>query len=141
VNPPFLDGRFSFSKQMNIVPTIKEPTSDFAILSQKGKGRTDNAVDVLVLKKCNFHLLCPGSALLRERREKRERGKMRHRFWELGGSRMGEAMGIKAEAVDGEGQVVKKEGNGEEFYDYRAESKFSEHLKSIKHEVHVNRQS
>ena len=47
---------------------------------------------------------------------------------------MGEAMRIKAEEVDGEGQVVKKEEEGEA-YDYRAESKFSEHLKNIKNEV------
>jgi pre-mRNA-splicing factor ATP-dependent RNA helicase DHX38/PRP16 len=34
-----------------------------------------------------------GSLLLREVREKKEMMKMRKRFWELGGSRMGDAMG------------------------------------------------
>jgi pre-mRNA-splicing factor ATP-dependent RNA helicase DHX38/PRP16 len=35
-----------------------------------------------------------GSILLREVREKKEMMKMRKRFWELGGSRMGDAMGM-----------------------------------------------
>lgn len=87
-----------------------------------------------IFRGLSFDPFFPGSALLRERREKRERGKMRHRFWELGGSRMGEAMGIKEEGVDGEGQVVKKEEDDVN-YDYKAESKFSDHLKNLKHEV------
>lgn len=33
-----------------------------------------------------------GSALLRQMRETRDRVKSRHRFWELGGSRMGDAI-------------------------------------------------
>ena len=37
-----------------------------------------------------------GSALLRMHREKREQNKMRKRFWELGGTRMGQAMGVEA---------------------------------------------
>ena len=69
--PPFIDGRVTFSKQLSTVPVVKEPTCDMALLSKKG------------------------SALVRDRRERRERGKMRQRFWELGGSRMGEAMGLK----------------------------------------------
>ena len=40
-----------------------------------------------------------GSLLLREVREKKEMMKMRKRFWELGGSRMGDAMGIN-KAID-----------------------------------------
>lgn len=50
--------------------TVKDPTSDMALNSRKG------------------------SILLREVREKREMMKMRKRFWELGGSRMGDAMGM-----------------------------------------------
>ena len=41
-----------------------------------------------------------GSLLLREVREKKEMMKMRKRFWELGGSRMGDAMGIARPAEE-----------------------------------------
>lgn len=120
--PPFIDGRVTFSKQLTTVSVVKEPTSDMAILSKKG------------------------SALVRERRERRERGKMRQRFWELGGSRMGEAMGLKEEGGEEgkEGTSTKgaagSTGAGEggeeeeEDYDYRKDSKFSEHLKEMKKE-------
>jgi pre-mRNA-splicing factor ATP-dependent RNA helicase DHX38/PRP16 len=59
---------------------------------------------------------------------------MRQRFWELGGSRMGEAMGIKADNIEGEDATVKKEEQDGE-YDYRKENKFSDHLKEMKKEV------
>ena len=70
LKPPFLDGRVSFSMQQSTVATVRDPTSDFAQNARKG------------------------SALMREVREKKEMMKMRKRFWELGGSRMGDAMGI-----------------------------------------------
>eukprot|EP00624_Nannochloropsis_granulata_P003795 evm.model.NODE_29163_length_12829_cov_16.997583.1 len=125
--PPFIDGRVTFSKQLTTVSVVKEPTSDMAILSKKG------------------------SALVRERRERRERGKMRQRFWELGGSRMGEAMGLKeGGGEEGKGDASAKGAAGstgageggtgggkeeeEEDYDYKKESKFSEHLKEMKKE-------
>lgn len=112
--PPFIDGRVTFSKQLTTVSVVKEPTSDMAILSKKG------------------------SALVRERRERRERGKMRQRFWELGGSRMGQAMGLKEEGEEakegGAGASGEGPGKEEEEYDYRKESKFSEHLKDMKKE-------
>ncbi len=110
--PPFIDGRVTFSKQLTTVSVVKEPTSDMSILSKKGSG------------------------LVRERRERRERGKMRQRFWELGGSRMGQAMGLKEDGAAGEGGGEGgKAGDGEEEdYDYRKESKFSDHLKEMKKE-------
>lgn len=110
--PPFIDGRVTFSKQLATVPVVKEPTSDMALLSRKG------------------------SNLVRERRERRERGKMRQRFWELGGSRMGEAMGLKEDAPAGEGGGA--DGGGEEVdeaYDYRKANKFSDHLKGMNKEA------
>ena len=55
--------------QLHALSTVKDPTSDMALNSRKG------------------------SLLLREVREKKEMMKMRKRFWELGGSRMGDAMG------------------------------------------------
>ncbi len=36
IKPPFLDGRVSFSRQTEMVSTVKDPTSDFATLAKKG---------------------------------------------------------------------------------------------------------
>lgn len=89
-----------------------------------------------------------GSQLLKDMREKRERSKMRQRFWELGGSRMGDAMGIKNEnrEDDEEGKEEKeKEGEGEgegeekEGYNYKQDSQFREHLMKQKNEVRKRR--
>jgi len=79
VKPPFLDGRVSFSLQQTTVSILKDPTGDMATNARKG------------------------SALLRDVRERRDVMKMRKRFWELGGSRMGDVMGIAH--PDEEGQA------------------------------------
>lgn len=104
--PPFLDGRVSFTTQMEMVSTVKDPTSDMAVCARKG------------------------SELLREVREQRERSKMRQRFWEVGGSRMGDAIGVKKEALDDE-QEQEEKAEGDDV-NYKAESQFSTHLKKQK---------
>lgn len=68
-----------------MVPTVKDPSSDFALCARNG------------------------SATLRHQREKREKGKMRQRFWELGGSRMGKAMGVEDKAGDDKKEEEAKE--------------------------------
>lgn len=94
-----------------------------------------------------FRLIClAGSQLLKDMREKRERSKMRQRFWELGGSRMGDAMGIKNENREDEeegkeekekegGAEGEGEGDEKEKYDYKQDSQFREHLMKQKNEV------
>lgn len=72
LKPPFLDGRITFSMIQSSVSIVKDPTADMAVNARNG------------------------SAVLRDMREKREQMKMRTRFWELGGSKMGDAMGIPA---------------------------------------------
>ncbi|GLE00514.1 hypothetical protein PINS_up009271 [Pythium insidiosum] len=107
--PPFLDGRVAFTTQVEMVSTVKDPTSDLAVCARKG------------------------SELLRVVREQREKSKMRQRFWEVGGSRMGDAIGVKAApAADDQdeqdaGEGDDKEGNGGG--DYKADNQFSTHLK------------
>ena len=81
LKPPFLDGRVSYSLQQTTVGTVKDPTSDFA------------------------HNARNGSALLKDVRIKRDQMKMRKRFWELGGSAMGNAMGLEAPAETTEEKV------------------------------------
>ena len=61
----------TFSKQTKQVLTVRDPTSDIAVLSKKG------------------------SALCASRRLVRDRNKMRKRFWELGGTKMGNLLGVE----------------------------------------------
>ena len=71
--PPFLDGRIKYSMQTEMVQIVKDPKSDFAKLSKKG------------------------SAILKHIRERNDKTKMRERFWELSGSKLGELMKIDKE--------------------------------------------
>ena len=88
VKPPFLDGRASFSTIREAVPTVRDATSDFAKMAREG------------------------SVTLRMLREKKEKNAMRQKFWELGGTKMGDAMGIKGKENKG-GEDGKQENEGE----------------------------
>ncbi|CAM9349618.1 unnamed protein product, partial [Heterosigma akashiwo] len=62
------------------------------------------------------------------------KGKMRKRFWELGGSRIGKAMGVAGE--DGEGKPTAEEAaKEEEEFDFKESSSFAKHMKSQKNEA------
>ena len=92
IQPPFLrDGRASFSVIREAVPTVRDATSDFARMARDG------------------------SVTLQRLREKKDRGGMRQKFWELGGSKMGNAMRVK-EVKNGEG------GDGKEGEQLQIES-------------------
>lgn len=52
LKPPFLDGTVAYTKQLEPINPVRDPTSDLAIFSKKG------------------------SALVRERRERKEREKV-----------------------------------------------------------------
>ena len=71
--PPFLDGRIVFTKQQEPVLTVKDPTSDLAVIAKKG------------------------SQLLHEVREQRDRLKAQNKSWELAGTNLGNILGIKKE--------------------------------------------
>ncbi len=58
------------------VSVVKDPTSDMAQLARKG------------------------STVLLEARGQQERNKMRKKFWELGGSKMGDLIGVQKNAED-----------------------------------------
>ena len=127
VKPPFLDGRASFSTVREAVPTVRDATSDFAKIAREG------------------------SATLRYLREKKEKGSMRQKFWELGGTRMGDAMGVKEGQEEGEAeagggqaksaaentastseevqQVDETDASGE--LDYKKSSGYASHMKKI----------
>ena len=56
---------------------------------------------------------------------------MRKRFWELGGSKMGDAVGVKAEE-EGEDEEGEEGGEGKDGkeYNYREASQFAKHMKN-----------
>ncbi|KNE88953.1 hypothetical protein PSTG_17594, partial [Puccinia striiformis f. sp. tritici PST-78] len=74
LKPPFLDGRLIFTKQLEPVNPIKDPTSDLAIFSKKG------------------------SVLVREQRMRKEREKAAAKVAALGGTTLGNLTGVKEEA-------------------------------------------
>jgi pre-mRNA-splicing factor ATP-dependent RNA helicase DHX38/PRP16 len=110
LKPPFLDGRLNFSTQQEMVSTVKDPTSDMAVCAQNG------------------------SAVVSSQREKRERTKMRTRYWEVGGSRIGDAMGIKHDknTDDAEGEADKLNEAEDGSFNYKESSGFAKHMKDQK---------
>ncbi|KAH9964577.1 P-loop containing nucleoside triphosphate hydrolase protein [Russula dissimulans] len=105
LKPPFLDGRTVFTKQLDPVNPIRDPTSDMAVFAKKG------------------------SALVKEKREQAERAKAAAKLAALGGTALGNILGVKDEeaeaevAAEAEGKSVTKE-------DYKGDSKFASHLKT-----------
>ncbi|KAI8444418.1 adenosinetriphosphatase [Phakopsora pachyrhizi] len=118
LKPPFLDGRLIFTKQLEPVNPLRDPTSDLAIFSKKG------------------------SLLVREQRMKKEREKAAAKVAALGGTTLGNLTGVKEEEeVDAIDQAAKdvsddqssaqefKNADGEGSYSARKDSQFASHLK------------
>ncbi|XP_045585400.2 pre-mRNA-splicing factor ATP-dependent RNA helicase PRP16 [Procambarus clarkii] len=97
--PPFLDGRIVFTKQPEPVIPVKDSTSDMAIVSRKG------------------------SAVVKVRREQRERRKAAKKEWELAGTQLGNLIGVKKEDETDDRKIEEGET------DYKADQKFAEHMK------------
>ena len=79
LKPPFLDGRTVFTKLLDPINPIRDPTSDMAIFAKKG------------------------SALVKEKREQAERAKAAAKLAALGGTALGNIMGVKDEEAAAEG--------------------------------------
>ena len=77
LKPPFLDGRTVFTKQLDPINPIRDLTSDLAVFSRKG------------------------SALVKEKREQAERAKAAAKMAALGGTSLGNIMGVKDEEGEG----------------------------------------
>ncbi|KAM6497862.1 hypothetical protein JOM56_005810 [Amanita muscaria] len=76
LKPPFLDGRTVFTKQLDTINPLRDPTSDMAIFAKKG------------------------SALVKEKREQAERAKAAAKLAALGGTSLGNIMGVKDEEAE-----------------------------------------
>lgn len=98
--PKFLDGRIVFTKQAEPVIPVRDPTSDMAILARKG------------------------SPLVRVYREQKERRKAQKKNWELGGTKIGNIMGIKKEK-DKEDEKFDAETDTA---DYKKDQKYADHM-------------
>eukprot|EP00727_Mastigamoeba_balamuthi_P009636 m51a1_g5295 putative pre-mrna-splicing factor atp-dependent rna helicase prp16 (1262) ;mRNA; r:218527-223351 len=85
--PPFLDGRVVFTRLQDPVLPVRDPTSDLAQIARAG------------------------SLLVRERRERREREKGARARTDVANSRMGQLLGIKAEAQDAQGGAEAEEAS------------------------------
>ncbi|TFK47924.1 P-loop containing nucleoside triphosphate hydrolase protein [Heliocybe sulcata] len=104
LKPPFLDGRTVFTKQLDPINPIRDPTSDMAVFSKKGSG------------------------LVKEKREQAERAKAAAKLASLGGTALGNIMGVRDEEGEAEAESQAKDKAGEK-EDYKGESKFASHLK------------
>lgn len=71
--PPFLDGKIKFSKQVNPILPVKDPSCDMAVNAKKG------------------------SALVKELRSQREIKKAQKKEWDLKNTQIGEIMKVKNE--------------------------------------------
>ncbi|RUP44791.1 Asp-Glu-Ala-His box polypeptide 38, isoform CRA_d, partial [Jimgerdemannia flammicorona] len=101
IRPPFLDGRIVFTKQVEAVQHVRDPTSDLAVFSRKG------------------------SQLVREKREQAERAKAANKF-ELAGTALGNVMGIKAK----EDETTEPTAGTSTEANPKGDSQFATHLKS-----------
>ncbi|KAF5383403.1 hypothetical protein D9757_006182 [Collybiopsis confluens] len=108
LKPPFLDGRTVFTKQLEPINPIRDPTSDMAIFSKKG------------------------SALVKEKREQTERAKAAAKLAALGGTSLGNIMGVKDEEAEAEAEAERQEKESKEKGEdnYKGDSKFASHLKA-----------
>lgn len=98
--PPFLDGRIVFTKQPEPVIPVKDPTSDMAIMARKG------------------------SSLVRVFREQKERRKAQKKHWELGGTKIGNIMGVKKIKDEDDDKFDEETDTA----DYRKNQKFADHM-------------
>lgn len=79
LKPPFLDGRTVFTKQLDPINPIRDVTSDMAAFAKKG------------------------SALVKEKREQAERAKAAAKMAALGGTSLGNILGVKDEEAEAAG--------------------------------------
>lgn len=102
IKPPFLDGRIVFTKQVQPVSIVKDPTSDFVQISKKG------------------------SNILKHIREQNDRKAMREKFWDLQGSNLGNLLKV-ANSKQDDIEAAKLLESGE--IDYKGSNQFGSILK------------
>ncbi|KAM0787222.1 hypothetical protein ACM66B_006460 [Microbotryomycetes sp. NB124-2] len=116
LKPPFLDGRLKFTKQLEPVNPIKDPTSDLAVFAKKG------------------------SLLVNERRLQKERERAAAKIADLAGTTLGNLTGVKAvENEEGEAGQNQPNDTEDEGGKRNTDSQFASHLKTAKGTSHFAR--
>eukprot|EP01022_Parablepharisma_sp_SALTPOND_P023730 TRINITY_DN510_c0_g1_i1.p2 TRINITY_DN510_c0_g1~~TRINITY_DN510_c0_g1_i1.p2 ORF type:complete len:1087 (-),score=108.26 TRINITY_DN510_c0_g1_i1:5556-8816(-) len=103
IKPPFLDSSFVYTKQTQPIQIVRDPTSDMAKLAKQG------------------------SNILRYIRERNDRAKMREKFWELAGSKLGNILKIEKKPDPESEDATKYKDDGT--IDYKADNKYAALLK------------
>jgi pre-mRNA-splicing factor ATP-dependent RNA helicase DHX38/PRP16 len=96
IKPPFLSGKIVYTTQNGPIQVVKDPTSDIALLARKG------------------------SSSLKGLREKSDRTKMKERFWELAGSKLGNILKVEKREEDKDDAEFQESGE----VDYKKASQF-----------------
>ena len=100
VVPPFLDGRFTFTKQFEPVIPLKDPTSDMAIICRKG------------------------CLSVRRYREQKERQQAAEKVGRLAGTKLGNILGVENKT---DREELKKDGT-DEGCDYKKSQQFADFM-------------
>ena len=115
IKPPFLEkSSAGFLEQQTAVATVKDNSSDFCKMAREG------------------------SATLQRLRQEKDKAQFRQKFWELGGTKMGDAMGVKKEPEpqpDGQQSSAPAQENAEGEVDYKKSSGYASHVSKQKHEA------
>ncbi|KAJ1024776.1 hypothetical protein NDA16_002816 [Ustilago loliicola] len=119
LKPPFLDGKTVFTKQLEPINPMKDGLSDMAVFARKG------------------------SRLVRETRAKAERAKAAGKVAEMGGTTLGNILGVKADDDEDDPKNTTaafnskaasadddSNANGKEEPEGKGDSQFARHLKS-----------
>eukprot|EP00928_Gymnodinium_smaydae_P055132 TRINITY_DN3873_c1_g1_i2.p1 TRINITY_DN3873_c1_g1~~TRINITY_DN3873_c1_g1_i2.p1 ORF type:complete len:737 (-),score=192.40 TRINITY_DN3873_c1_g1_i2:1309-3519(-) len=104
--PPFLDGSYIYTSQTEPVCPVKDPTSDMAVVAKQG------------------------SKVVKQVMEEQDQGKFRQRFWEIQGSSLGQAIGVK----DKEKTSADDDVSDDDF-NHRSNAQYGDLLKSQKVEA------
>eukprot|EP01133_Synstelium_polycarpum_P002543 gene2543-2914_t len=106
--PEFLEGVGALGTAQKAVATVKDVTSDLAIIAKRG------------------------SSLMREYRDKKDRIKGQRKVWEIGGTALGNIMGVKEsedaeDKITGAEEIVDKDTG--DVLNYKSNSQYASHLK------------
>ena len=114
LKPPFLEkSSVGLLGKQSAVATVKDNSSDFCKMAREG------------------------SATLRRLRQEKDKNTMRQKFWELGGSKMGNAMGVKKEEpkVDPDNQLSQPPEAESGELDYKKSTGYASHMNKHKKEA------
>jgi pre-mRNA-splicing factor ATP-dependent RNA helicase DHX38/PRP16 len=100
IKPPFLEGKKINMNKNEQIQIVRDPLSEMAQFSKKG------------------------STLIAQMRERTDKTKMRERFWELAGSKLGDILNIKQRDDETETVALDDEGN----FDYRKSNQYADAL-------------